>query len=195
MGWKYSQFELDSPTSSTGIDLSTMRGIGRPNPALCATGGAPALLAADGVDSTPVATEIYVAELFVPFTVLATGIAVMNGSVSSDTVKVALFDANGVLLRAGASTAASGTDTYQKHAFATGPTGAAATTLVVPTGTYYVALMINGTTNRFNTWGVGVFNAGKITGATYSTAFVSTSMTITPPTTFTTALGPIASLY
>lgn len=153
------------------------------------------MAAADGNDSTPAATEIYLAEVLISAPVRPTGIAIFNGSVSSDAVKAALFDSNGVLIAASASTTASGTDSYQRLAFATNAAGATFTDVLLLPGTYYVGYMVNGTTNRYNTWPVGSFGAGKITGATYATAFISTSLTVTPPVTFTANLGPIASLY
>ena len=153
----------------------------------------------DGVNSTPVATEIYVASVLVPFTCVVTGISVFNGAtVGTDKGKVGLFDATGTLVRASAAAGAttSGADSYQDYAFALDGAGAAATTITLPTGIYYVAYMMNGNTDRFNAWGVGRFPTRRVTGATFSTAFASTSLTITPPTTFTTAdLPPIASLY
>jgi hypothetical protein len=196
MSWKYRNDEFDFNTAS-GIDMALLAGGVRPSPRNIHTGGNPAQLAADGNNSTPVITEIYLAEIFVPFTVLATGIAVFNGSDATDSVKCALYDANGTLIRATADTQVSGTDAYQRHAFATGPTGAAATTVdLIGPGTYYIGCIYDGTTSRFNTHAVGNFGAGKLTGHVYATAFISTALSgLTMPTTFTTALGPIASLY
>lgn len=206
MSWKYrndqiSDFVIGTTgaigTGNGGIDLASANGGTRPPGGLWHTGNNPAMQAADGVNSTPVITEIYLAAVFIPFTILATGIAVFNGSDVTDNVKAALIDKNGNVIRASASTAGSGTDAYQLLAFATGPTGAAATTVVLPSDTYYIGTMYAGTTSRFNTHGVGAFPGGKATGATFATAFISTSLTgITIPTAFTAAsLPPIASVY
>lgn len=197
MSWKYNAAEIDAITPTRGLDMSSAQSGGRPSGRCFHTGGSPAQLAADGVNATPVVTEIYVAELFIPATVLLTGIALFNGSDATDSVKLALFDASGMLLRATADTQMSGTDAYQRIPFATDGAGAAATTLVTPgPATYYVGAIFDGTTSRFNAHGVGSFGGGKITGAVYATAFVSTSLSITPPTTFTAAsLPPIASVY
>ena len=52
-------------------------------------------------------------------------------------------------------------------------------------------IFVDGQSARFNTHVIGAFAAGKITGLTYGAGVNS----ITPPSTFTTALGPIDSLY
>lgn len=209
MGWKYKGTELDAPslfgrgTSAIpnadfpgGIDFATADGGVRPPAAMFATGNAPAQLAADGVNSTPVITEIYVATIIVPFTCLCTGAALFNGSDVTDSVKLGLYDESGTLIRATAGTQMSGTDAYQKIAWATNGANAAATTIVLRSGTYYLGAIFSGTTSRFNAHGVGVFPTRRVTGAVYATAFNTTSLTITPPTTFTaTDLPPIASLY
>lgn len=195
MGHSYNPDEIPAATRSGGLDV----GAGyRPSPRCWNTGGQGAQLAADGNNSTPVSTELYVAEIYVGATCLVTGIAVFNGSDVTDNVKVGLYDVNGNLLRATASTAGSGTDAYQRVPFATGPLGAAATTIVLPgPGTYFVATCYAAGTSRFNTFAVGNFGAGKLTALVFATNFAAagTALTITPPTTFTTALGPIAGLY
>lgn len=199
MAWRYNSDELATPTVSGGIDLATGKSGVRPVRGLFHAGNSPAQLATDGADSTPVITEIYIAAVFLPFTILATGIAVFNGSVvATDKLRVLLYDASGAVLR---SSAAAGfqpttTDSYEDVAFALGPTGAAATTIVLPSGTYFIGAIYNGTTNRFNAHGVGAFPGGKVTGATFATAGVSTEMTVTVPTAFTAAnKPPICSLY
>lgn len=90
----------------------------------------------------------------------------------------------------------SGTDAYQRVAFATDGSNVAATTIVLPgPATYFVGAIFDGTTSRYNTHAVGNFGAGKLTGHVYATAFNTTALSVTVPSTFTTALGPIASLY
>lgn len=197
--WKYNQDEIDTPTTSTGVDMKTARGGLRPSARMCHTGGAPAIISTDGVSAAVGATtELYVCEMFVPATVLATGIALFNGSNVTDDAKCAIYDASGTLIRATATTQQSGADAYQLIPFATGPTGAAATTVVLPgPATYYIGVCYDGTTSTLQTFGTGTWGAGKITGLVYATNFATggTALTITPPTTFTTLLGPLASLY
>lgn len=197
MSWRYNPLEIDSITAARGLDMATAANGRRPSPRCCHTGSAPAIISTDGVSAAVGATtELYVCEMFVPATCLVTGIAHFNGSNVTDSVKIAIFDKDGVLIRATAATQQVGADAYQLIPFATGPTGAAATTVELPgPATYYVVESFSGTTSTLQTFGTGSFGAGKITGAVHATAFISTSMTITPPTTFTTLLGCFDSLY
>ena len=115
-----------------------------------------------------------------------------------DDAKIGLYDAAGTLIRATATTQQSGADAYQLIPFATGPAGAAATTVELPgPATYYVGVCYDGTTSTLQTFGTGTWGAGKITSLVYATNFAAsgTALTITVPTTFTTLLGPLASLY
>lgn len=157
------------------------------------TGAEPAIASTSGTDATPVITEIYLAEIFVPANATLTGVAIFNGSAVTDDVKVGLYTAAGVLVATnatgGAGTTQAGTDAYQRVPFT-------ATYAVKGPATYYVGLIFDGTVSRFNTHTVGNFGAGKLTGHVYATAMETTAVTgLTMPTTFTTALGPIASLY
>lgn len=148
------------------------------------TGGAPNTSAtAANTDQTPVATEVYIAELHVIMPCTATGVAVYNGSAVAGNAKVGLANAAGTVVATSASTATSGTTAYQRVPFT-------ATLALVP-GTYYVLAFYDNTSQRPTAWTAGSFGAAKQTGQTYATGFT----TITPPTTFTTALGPVASLY
>lgn len=148
------------------------------------TGGVPATASTSGTDATPVITEVYIAEVFVPANVTLTGVSVMNGSAVSGNLKVGLANSAGAVVATSASTAQSGTDAYQRVPFTS-------TYAAKGPATYYVLLFIDNTTARFNTHTFGDFGAAKQTGQVYATGFTA----ITPPTTFTTALGPIASLY
>lgn len=148
------------------------------------TGNSPAKVSTDGTDSTPVITEVYIAEVFVPADCSITGVANFNGSVASGNIKVGLADSTGAIVATSASTAMSGTDAYQRVAF-TAPYAAQGP------ATYFVLLFVDNNTARVNTHTIGNFGAAKQTGQVYATGFTA----ITPATTFTTALGPIASLY
>lgn len=148
------------------------------------TGNQPPLVSTDGTDATPVATEVYISEVFIPANVTLTGVATFNGSVASGNLKVGLANSAGAVVATSASTAMSGTDSYQRIPF----TG---TYAAVGPATYYVLVFIDNNTARYNAHTLGNFGAAKQTGQTYATGFT----TITPPTTFTTALGAMASLY
>lgn len=148
------------------------------------SGGAPNTSAtAANTDQTPVATEVYIAEVLVQMPCTATGVAVYNGSAVSGNGKVGLASATGAVLATSASTAMSGTTVYQRIPFT-------ATVALTP-GTYYILAFYDNNVQRATAWTAGSFGAAKQTGQTYATGFT----TITPPTTFTTALGPVASLY
>lgn len=178
--------------------MSTASSGARPSPRLCHTGGVGAQLAADGNNSTPVITEVYLTEVFVPATMLLTGIAVFNGSDVTGSLKVGLFNAAGTLVRASAAagTAGSGTDAYQLIPFALDGANVAATTYVAAgPATYYVGVTYSSATARYNTHAVGAFGASVVTSTVFATAFSTTTLTVTVPTTFTTAVGNIASLY
>jgi hypothetical protein len=151
------------------------------------TGGGAAMAATDGNDSTPVVTEIYISEIFVPSNMSVTGIAVLNGSVASDDWHRALLDKDGAKVT-GSDTGAvtsSGTDAYQKVPFSGG-----AVTVLGP-ATYYIAQICDGVVDRYNTHAIGAFVAGKITGQTYGAIPAANTL----PSGFTANLGPIASLY
>lgn len=147
------------------------------------TGGIPARVSTDGTDTTPSITETYIAEVFVPANCTVTGVSIMNGSAVAGNVKVGIATSSGGVLASSGSVAASGTDTYQDIALS------AATTLYGP-ATYYVLVQCGSTSMRINTHTFGRFRTGKKTGETFGTL-----TTITPPSTFTTGLGPIATLY
>lgn len=151
------------------------------------SGNAPptAALSGAGTDTTPVTTTTYICEIFVPANCTITGVAVLNGSVNAGNITVSLADSTGAPIAAAksASTASSGTNAYQRIPFASsyaakGP------------ATYYVMYQTDNTSNRFRTHLVGNFGTTTQTSGVYGT-FVSFS----PPTTFTTNVGPICSLY
>lgn len=157
----------------------------QPSPRNFNTCGTAAQLAADGNNSTPASTSVYVAEVFVPVNVVATGVATFNGSAGTDNRIVGLYSKTGTLLATSISTAAGNNDEYQRIAFS-------APITVTGPGTYYIAQSYAGNTARFNTFAVGSCGAGEITTQVFANGLPAS---ITPPTTFTTALGPIAALY
>jgi hypothetical protein len=150
----------------------------------CGTNGAAVAATSSFTNQTPVITEVYIAEVFVPANVTVTGVANLNGTVASGNLKVGLFNSAGALLATSASTASSGTTAYQLVPF-TAPLA------VVGPATYYVGTFYDNTTVRGTTFTTGSCGAAKQTGQVYATGFTA----ITPPTTFTTALGPVANLY
>jgi hypothetical protein len=155
-------------------------------PRNCHTGGNPASVSTDFSDYTVVITETIRAEVFVPANTSCTGVAILNGSTVAGNVTAYLIDSTGTQITGAvtASTAASGVDSYQRI-----PWSGGAIALKGP-ATYWVAVQGNNVGQKINTHTIGNFGADKQTGTTYGALTVATS-----PTTFTTALGPVASLY
>jgi hypothetical protein len=169
-------------TPTAGVAAAGGFSVSPRNWATCGTSGNAATAAF--TDQTPVNTEVYIAEVFVPANATITGVALFNGSVASGNVKVGLANSSGANVATSASTAVSGTTAYQRVPF----TG---TYAAKGPATYYVESFYDNNTVRGTTHTVGDCGASKQTGQTYATGFT----TVTPPTTFTTALGPVASLY
>lgn len=159
------------------------------SPRLVHTGGVPGQISTEGTDLAVVVTELYVAEVFVPCDMTITGVAVLWGSATNGNAKVMLFDADGDRVAISASTDVSG---YTADSYGSNIPFTAAYAARGP-ATYYVGVIGDDNTNKINTHIIGAFGAGKITGLVYATE--AGYADITPPTTFTTGLGPIASLY
>lgn len=159
------------------------------SPRLVHTGGQSVTQSTDGTEKTITNTELYVAEVFIPANTTVTGVSVFWGATTDGNAKVMLFDDDGDRVAISASTDISGYtgDTFgSRIAFAT-PYAAKGP------ATYFVGVMCDTNTNTINTHILGNFGAGKITGLVYGTE--AGYADITPPTTFTTGLGPIATLY
>lgn len=153
-------------------------------PRLVNAGGTAAMAAADGNNSTPVVTEVYISEIFVPANMLVTGVAVFNGSDVTGNIKVGLGSAAGAVLATSASTAGSGTDAYQLVPFT-------ATLNVLGPARYNILTIYDSGTARYNTFPVGKHGASVQTGQVFATGFTA----FTSPTTFTANVGNIAGLY
>ena len=153
------------------------------NPTRYHTCDLPPATTTTGTDTTPVITETYIARVIVDFTSQLTGIAVLNGSAAAGNLNVILYDANGYPVASSGAVAQSGTAAYQSVPFT------AAVTVVGP-AVYYVGLQCSSTSARFRSHTISMVPASKKTGEVFGTVTA-----ITPPTTFTTALGPIATTY
>lgn len=153
-----------------------------------ATGDCPATSTTMGTDVTPGITTTYLARVIIPVNGLMTGIALLNGSAVAGNVHIGLFNGlTGALLAESASTAQAGTAGYQKFAFTT---PFAAGLYAKGPGLYFIGVQFSSASARFRAHPVGVFSTGSKTGETYGTF-----TTITPPSTFTADVGPIASTY
>lgn len=169
--------------AQVGINLSD----GTNSPRLISTGNTVSDAAdADAgsfTNQTPVTTETYFAEIMIPFTVSVTGIAFLNGSDVTGNINGAIADSTGAIVAVTAATAGSGTDAYQRIALTGGP-------FTLPPGTYYICRQNSSATGRLAAHTFGNFATGKTTGETNGTITA-----ITVAGTFTTAIGPVASLY
>ncbi len=159
------------------------------SPRICHTGGFSATQTTDGTNTDAIVTVLYVAECFIPWNCTVTGAAVLWGTNTNGNAKVMLFDSAGTRVAISASTDVSA---Y---------TGASYGTNIAFTGTYaakgpatyYIGVINDDATNDIRTHIMGAFGTTAVTGLVYATA--TGYATITPPTTFTADVGPIASLY
>jgi hypothetical protein len=143
----------------------------------------------DGTDTTPVNGTRYWCSVYIPHNVTLTGIGYLIGTVGgTNTVMVELKNAAGVSL---ANSITGGTTvgtlaTFQQVAFTA--------TYTVIAGWYYLCVQFNGTTARFRTIPANLgISQVAITGSAAGT--FGTVAAITPGTTFTAGVGPIAFTY
>src|SRR5580765_8456698 len=73
-------------------------------PNLVHSGGIPAQVSTDGTDTTPVITQVYIAQMYIPANMTVTGVAQMNGTVASGNIKVGLANSAGAVVATSAST-------------------------------------------------------------------------------------------
>lgn len=166
-----------------GVKQFTISGATTGSSRLVQTGNRAPASATDGTDVTPVVTEAYVCEIYVPHGRTPNGVSILNGSAVAGNVQASLYDSSGNKAAQTASTAQSGTGAYQRIPWAAAPR--------LSNGTYYLVLQFNNTGARFRAHAFGDFGAGKLTGLTYGTPPVNPTL----PSTFTASLGPVASLY
>lgn len=138
------------------------------------------------LSTTPVAGTRYYTSIQIDTPTTITGIAALIGATGgTDKFIYELHDAAGVMV---ATTALAGVtvgtaNTWQKIAF-TAPYSAAA-------GRYFIAVQLDGTTARLATQNSPT--SPNLTGS--ATGTFGTSAAITPPTTYTAGVGPVAVLY
>lgn len=135
-----------------------------------------------------VAGTMNLVEIFVPYWNTWTGIGVLNGTtVGTNNALVALYGTSGALLAnsavAGAVTA--GASVMQNRAF-TSP-------IELAPGRYFLGVQMNGATDTIRH--LLAANGSNVCTGTLAGTFGTVPATITPPATFTTAVGPIAQLY
>lgn len=164
------------------------------SPRLCHTGNEPAIATTSGTNAASnSANTIYLAELYVPCNMSATGVAVFNGTAVAGNGKALLYATDtagttGTRVALSASTAMSGTTAYQLIPFTGGPIA------IKGPATYFIGMIYDDTTHDLRGHTIGSFATGTFaTSVVYATD--STMVTVTTPTTFGGTTGPIASLY
>jgi hypothetical protein len=134
-------------------------------------------------------TEIYCSEVDIPFSMLLTGAAVLNGTtVGTNKHFIILYDSSGNVLAnsATAGTTTAGASTYQKLNFVT-------KYYAVGPARYFVCDGLNGTTDTIR-HAITAVNDNIIGGAVTAQVF-GTAAKVTLPTTFTTAKAPYVALF
>lgn len=137
-------------------------------------------------DKTTVAGTRYYVGMTLGSPALLTGIRALVGSTGgTDNWLAELHDSTGALVATSTTsgTTAGTANEFQNLAFTAQYQAAA--------GTYYIAVQSNGTTAKLATY--GSLNLPLVTGS--ATGTFGTGAAITPPTTYTANLGPIALVY
>ncbi|MDB5531528.1 MAG: hypothetical protein JWR51_4631 [Devosia sp.] len=140
----------------------------------------------NALDKTMVAGTRYYVNYSLGTAALLTGIQVLVGSTGgTDLWTFELHDSTGALV---ATSLATGTtagtaNTFQRLAFTA--------TYQAAAGTYFLVAQSNGTTAKLGTYASP--GLPLLTGS--ATGTLGTGAAITPPTTYTANLGPIASVY
>lgn len=195
------------PQASAIQQGGTIVKVGSISPRCINTGSTAASNSTDGTDVAVSATSMFTSELLAPAPSWSTGVAVFNGSkTNSWSERVALYSATGQIIAVTATTAVATSDVYLNLPWASefvsvpGTATALVGRLYLPAGTYYVGVTAGvgtvGSSNYHNCVTVGAHGTSNIT-IVAATAFTTggTSLSITPPTTFTTNVGCYASLY
>jgi hypothetical protein len=135
-----------------------------------------------------VAGTINLAEIYVPFAQTWTGAGILNGTtVGTHNVIACLYGSNGVLI---ANSALAGVLSASASVFQNIPF---TTPAVLPPGRYFLGFQFSGTTPTPRH--ILAANGSNVITGTVAGAFGTIPATITVPTTFTTAVGPISQLY
>lgn len=138
------------------------------------------------LDKTPVSGSRYYVGVTLGTQVTLTGIRVKVGGTGGTDLWIAeLHDSTGALVATSTTsgTTAGTANQWQDLAFTAAYTAAP--------GTYYIAVQTNGTTAKIATYGSP--DLPLVTGS--ATGSFGTGAAITPPTTYTSNLGPIALVY
>jgi hypothetical protein len=145
-----------------------------------------------GTSTTVVADKTYYADIFIPLaSVTLTGIGFLNGTTATtDKAIVSLYDSAGTLLAnslvTGGGTLIATSNVFQQLAFT-------AAYITIKPGRYWIGYQQNGTTATPRTIATATW-IDVLTGSATGVNAVA-APTITPPTTFTADVGPVAYAY
>lgn len=139
--------------------------------------------------SVAFSTSLEVADLVVDSPFYSTGCGVLVGATTgTNTVICQLYDATGKEV---ANTAVAGVTTGTANAFQQIPW---TTITTFPAGHYYLAVQLNGTTDKYRAVAASTFL--NVVGAEIAgSAFGTLTPVISPPTTFTASKPPIGYVY
>lgn len=181
----FSGFQIDATGIVTPASGVAAAGGFTQSPRTLSTGGRGASALTSGTDTAFVTTDTYIAEVFIPANMTVTGVSVLQGTAAGNGhISVALANSTGKVVASSATTQTTGsTTTYTQVAFSS-PYAA------VGPATYYVLVQGDSTSDHIRMHAAGNFGAALKTSETYGTF-----TTITPPTTFTAAQGPVADLF
>lgn len=146
-------------------------------------------LASIGTNTADVAGQFWITEVFVPANKTITKISFLQGgTATTDNTLVAIFDPNGKFLQSSAlaGVVLSGANTFQQQ------TLLSSVTLAGP-AVYYVAVQGNGTAAGAIQTLSALYN--NVRTGVLAGAFGTVPASITPPTTFTAANGPVIQLF
>lgn len=149
----------------------------------------PVALASIGTNTTDIAGQLWVTDVFVPVTKTVTKIGFLQGgTATTDNCLVALYDPNGKLLTTSAlaGVVLSGANTFQEQ------TLLAAKTIPGP-GIYYAAVQCNGTAAGAIQTVPSPYTTVRT--SVISGAFGTVPASITTPTSFTAAQAPVIYLF
>ena len=159
------------------------------------TKGGPVALATAGTDKACANGTRFWSSIDIPYNVTLTGIAYLVGSVGgTDSVVVQLVNSSGVEVATSKMTGVHhGAIVGTAAQFQSCPfyVGATPTTYSAISGKYFVVIQFNGTTAKFRTYPIP--GCKFITGSVAGTW--DTKANITPGTSFTVDVGPIAMTY
>lgn len=144
-----------------------------------------------GTSTTASTTAQYTASVWVPATFVATGITNLNGSAVDTASKkvIILYSGSGRLIANSLATGtlATGNDSFQAIAFT-------ATKIVTGPAMYFIGLQDDtADVNGIRTIAASTFN--NVIGSSITSVFGTVASSITPPTTFTADVAPLACIY